>query len=101
MNDITLKILELIVMVATILITRYVIPWIKSNTAINESAILNDLVASAVMFAEQTLDGGKVKKDAVMDLLAGELEKRGIDITKEQMNALVEASVFAMNQGKK
>lgn len=100
MNEIILNILELVVVIAVALITRYVIPWVKSNIAVNENAILIDLVNAAVLYAEQTMDGGKVKKDAVMALVASELAKRGINITEEQINALVEAAVYAMNQNK-
>lgn len=99
MNDIILKILELVIVIAVILITRYVIPWFQANTAINETVILNELVTSAVMYAEQTMTGGKVKKEAVINLLQSELSKRGINITEEQMNTLIEAAVFAMNKG--
>ena len=100
MNDIILRVLELVVIAVVVLITRYVIPWFKSNIAINENAILIDLVNAAVLYAEQTMTGGKVKKDAVMALVTSELAKRGINITEEQIDALVEAAVYAMNQNK-
>lgn len=101
MNDITLKILELVVVVAVILMTRYVIPWIKSNTAINQNAIIVELVNAAVLFAEQTMTGGSVKKEAVMSLVCDALAEKGIDVTHDQIDALIEAAVFAMNQNKK
>lgn len=100
MNELILKLMELAVIVVVIVLTRYLIPWFKSNTAINENAILIDLVNAAVMYAEQTMTGGKVKKEAVTDLIKKELAERGITITDDQIDALIEAAVFAMNQGK-
>jgi len=100
MSDIILRILEFIVVIAVVAVTRYVIPWFKSNIAINENEILIDIVNTAVMYAEQTLDTGAVKKKAVMDLVLNQLSKRGIVVTEDQVNALVEAAVFAMNKMK-
>lgn len=100
MNDMTLKVLEIVVIVAVILVTRYLIPWFKSNTEINENAILIDLVNAAVMYAEQTMTGGTVKKEAVMNMLQEWLTRKGIGITEDQIDALVEAAVFAMNKVK-
>ena len=100
MNDIVSKILELVIVVLVVFITRYAIPWLKSNTAINENTILIDLVNAAVMYAEQTLTGGELKKSVVVEFLKKELANKGIDITDEQINALVEAAVFAMKQNK-
>lgn len=97
MNDIILNILEIAIVITVALITRYLIPWIKSHIAINENEVLIDLVNMAVMYAEQTMTGGKVKKDAVIELLKKELAERGINVTDEQINALIEASVYAMN----
>ena len=98
MNEIISKVLELVVVIAVVWVTRYVIPWFKSNTVINENAILIDLVNAAVMYAEQTLTGGQVKKEAVMKFVLEQMAELGISITEDQVNALIEAAVFAMNQ---
>lgn len=100
MNDITLKVLEIVVIIAVVLITRYVIPWFKSNTAINENTILIDLVNAAVMYAEQTMTGGETKKEAVMNMLLEWSNRMGIGITEDQIDTLVEAAVFAMKKVK-
>ena len=100
MNEIILNVLELVIVIAVALITRYVIPWVKSNIAINENTVLLTLVDAAVMYAEQTMEGGQTKKEAVTEFLKKELEERGIKVTDEQIDALIEAAVFAMKQAK-
>lgn len=100
MNDVILKLLELVVMVSVIIITRYLIPWIRSNISFSQYSVVLSIVDAAVMYAEQTMTGGQIKKEAVMDLVTNELNKRGIEITVEQVNALVEAAVYSMNQEK-
>ena len=100
MNDLILKALEFVVIVATIVIIRYVIPWIKGVTAYNEEGIVYGIVQTAVQYAEQTMTGGAVKKEAVMEYLFSIFQQKGIGIREDQLNALVEAAVYAMNQEK-
>ena len=58
MRDIILEILKLTIMIATLLITRYAIPWIRAKTENSVMQALIDWTAQAVLAAEQTHDAG-------------------------------------------
>ena len=53
MRDIILELLKLTIMIATMLITRYAIPWIKAKTENEVMSTIIDLVAQAVLAAER------------------------------------------------
>lgn len=63
MRDIVLELLKLTIMIATMLITRYAIPWIKAKTENETMQVIIDLVAQAVLAAEQchqAMPGGEI-----------------------------------------
>ena len=53
MREITLELLKLALMIATLVITRYVVPWIKAKTQSDTMSVLIDWVMQAVLAAEQ------------------------------------------------
>ena len=52
MRDIILEALKLTIMIATMLLTRYAIPWLKARTQNETMQILIDWAAQAVLAAE-------------------------------------------------
>jgi len=101
MNDVTFIILKLVISVCAALITAYVIPYIKTLRQDKRYASLLDMVEIAVKAAEQSLknETGEFKKSEVLAFVAHWMDEKGIYISTEQLDQLVEAAVFAMKQG--
>ena len=104
MNDITFTILKAVVSVCAALITAYVIPYLKTKLADAKYERLLKIVVTAVEAAEQTFKKagqGAVKKDDVLVFVTKWMVDHGINITQEQLDRLIEATVFEMNKEKK
>ena len=88
--DLTQIILAVITVIGAI-ITRYLIPWIKSKLDERQYDVFNGLVRVGVFAAEQLYNSGKIhdKKQYVLELLKG----NGYQIDDESVNALIEATV--------
>lgn len=100
MNEITFNILKIVVAVATVLISAYVIPLLKVKVTDAKYQRLLEIVEIAVRAAEQTIKGsghGAIKKDEVINYVTNWMLSHGIDITDEQLDQLIEAAVYAMN----
>lgn len=101
MNDLTFNILKIIVSVATVLISVYVIPLLKEKLSESKYQRLLDMVEVAVRAAEQTIKGsgqGAVKKEQVIESVSFWMLQHGVDITPEQLDELIEAVVFNMKR---
>ena len=88
--DLTQIILAIITLIGAI-ITRYLIPWIKSKLDDHQYAALKILVRTGVFAAEQlfTSEQWKEKKQYVVDLL----KENGYDVDVAAVDALIEATV--------
>ena len=103
MNDVSFLILKIVVIVAVMLITGFLIPFIKNLIASFKDERVRKLVTEAVQAAEQTIKGagsGAVKKEEVWDFVSKWLGQHGIDISSDQLDKLIESAVFAMNLAK-
>lgn len=97
MNDITFYILKIVVIVATTLISMYVVPLLKEKLNDSKYQKLLDIVEIAVRAAEQTIQGsgqGAVKKDEVLNFVSEWMMIHGIDINPDQLDQLIEAAVY-------
>jgi len=77
-------------------LTGFLVPYIKSNTDENQLIKIDYWVGIAVRAAEQIFnepDMGIIKKQYVVDFL----NNKGIKITMEDLNILIEAVVQEMN----
>lgn len=106
MDDLTYQILKIIISIVGLALTYYVVPWLKTKTS-NEKLIavesqlknIKNWVVVAVSAAEQLKNAGKLtipKKDYVLEFLKG----KGITITDQELDALIEAAVFEINKTK-
>ena len=88
--DLTQIILAIITMIGA-LITRYLIPWIKSKLTDHQYDMLAALVRVGVYAAEQlfTTEQWEAKKKYVVDLL----EENGYSVDTTAVDALIEATV--------
>lgn len=98
-RDILMQILKLVIMVATALITTYLIPWIKSHTDTEKLYAVMRWAHEAVMAAEQIYGAqtGPEKKKYAMVFLRKVVDAAHIDITDAELNTLIEAAVGEMN----
>ena len=78
-------------------ITYILVPYIRTRTTQGQRDNILFWVGVAVNAAEQIFAGsglGDKKKQYVLDFLIG----KGIKVSTEQLNALIEAAVFEINQ---
>ncbi len=102
MRDIILEALKLTIMIATMLITRYAIPWLKARTQNETMQILIDWAAQAVLAAEQTHQAGSgaERKAIVTKFIRQILEQKNIALSDEEIDVMIEAAVKQMNEAK-
>ena len=88
--DLTQIILAVLTLAGTI-ITRYLIPWLKSKTSERQFDALKILARTGVYAAEQifTTDQWREKKEYVLNLL----EENGYSVDSTSVDALIEAMV--------
>ena len=102
MRDIILELLKLTIMIATMLITRYAIPWIKAKTENEVMSTIIDLVAQAVLAAEQChqAEPGPERKAIVTKFIKTILEQKNLALSDEELDMMIEAAVKLMNAAK-
>lgn len=102
MRDIILELLKLTIMVATLVITRYVVPWIKAKTENEVMSTIIDLVAQAVLAAEQChqAEPGPERKAIVTKFIKTILEQKNLALSDEEIDVMIEAAVKQMNAAK-
>ena len=97
MFDIT-PIIEAVAAVIGVIITCVLIPYIKSKTTTEQQKEINAWVKIAVSAAEQLFTGsgrGEEKKAYVIAWL----KERGITVDEAELDALIEAAVYELEQG--
>lgn len=98
MSDVTFEILKVTVMLVVVLVTRYLVPWIKARIETEKLEEVKTWVKAAVLMAQQVHNAkpGAERKAIVIDLVRGILIRKNIDISAEQLNMLIEAAVKTM-----
>ena len=86
MSDICFEGLKILVMVAVLVLTRYVLPWVAQ------------WAYKAVLMAQQTMKAtdGKEKKAIVTQFLKELLQEKNIALSDTQIEILIEAAVKQM-----
>ena len=110
MNDLLYKILTTAITVCVVAFMRYALPWIRTKAAAVEADLTAKhydfaaaLVKTLVYAAEQTISGsgnGEYKLSCVESLAKKAFADAHITISSEQLDALIEATVKAMNDEK-
>lgn len=98
MNEIVFEIIKVIVMVAVLLISRYLIPWIKEKCSADRLALAEKWVKYAVLKAQQVLwaEKGQDRKAYVTEFLKEILIAKNIALSDGQLDVLIEAAVKQM-----
>ena len=97
MFDIT-PIIEAVAALIGVIITCVLIPYIKNKTTTEQQKEINAWVKIAVSAAEQLFTGsgrGEEKKAYVIAWL----KERGITVDEAELDALIEAAVYELEQG--
>ena len=101
MRDILLEALKLALMITSLVITRYVVPWLKAKTenAVMQSVI--DWTFQSVQAAEQAHNAlpGPERKAIVTKFIKEVLQQKNITLSDEEIDMLIEAAVGQMNKG--
>ena len=100
MNDVTLLLIRLVVITASMLITLFVVPYLKTLRESKEFELIIEAVSKAVNYAEQTIKGsgmGQTKKEEVIDVL----KIIGVNLSPALLDVLIEDAVYIMNSNKK
>lgn len=104
MNSILFEVLKAVITISIMVVLRYLVPWIKSNTELLKNQMVQDAVTAAVQYAEQCFKkepgSGAQKKAIVTEFLKKQLLAKNIAISDEQLETLIESAVFAMNNSK-
>lgn len=101
MNEIITYIFKLAIAFAVLVITKYAVPYLKSQIEDSQYAWLAELAMDGVQFAEQTIIGPKTgaeKKRTVANLMTEWAKSKNIDVTEEQISAIIESAVYNMKQ---
>lgn len=97
MIDLT-PLLQAVIMLASVVITVYVIPYVKSKTTEAQRQEINEWVKIAVLAAEQIYKGsgmGKSKKLYVNEFLA----QKGFKVSEKELDNMIESVVLELNKG--
>lgn len=101
MSDILFELLKFTVIVTVIVVTRYLVPFLKSQVKGTKYEEFIKTVMDAVKWAEQTIGSGQgaLKKQMVVDFLSQLALDKNINITAEQLEVLIESAVLTMKEG--
>ena len=101
MKDTTEIIVKIIFSIVLILISTYLIPYLKTLRDDVRWQKLINMVEAAVNAAEQTIKepgSGKEKKEMVVKFVTKWMVEQGISVTEDEVDALIEAAVKKMNE---
>lgn len=98
MNEIIFEVIKLVVMVAVLVITRYLVPWLKEQIGSDKLAAAEKWAKYAVLKAQQVFwdQGGQDRKAYVTEFLRDVLIAKNIALSDEQLDVLIEAAVKQM-----
>lgn len=102
MREITLEALKLLIMVTVLVLTRFVVPWLKAKTQNETMQAVLDWTMQAVLAAEQAHQAqtGAERKYIVTEFIKNILIQKNISLSDEELNTLIEAAVLQMNANK-
>lgn len=93
-------IVQLIIPIIGLVVTYLLVPYLKANTTQKQRDSIYFWVQLAVQAAEQIFShmegAGADKKEFVLEFL----KEKGIKVSKEELNILIEAAVLELNRVK-
>lgn len=103
-NNTINMLIKAVITCITVILTTFVIPWIKSKIDADKMVKIEEYCELAVRCAEQiyTPDEWLKKKEYVMDYISRKAHEFGVELTIEDINNMIEGivnSVKASNRG--
>lgn len=97
-SDMITEITRAIVSVILILISAYVIPWLKNKIGEDKYATIIEYAEIVVRSAEKmyTVEEWAQKKAYAVNMLSSKAKELGIDINEKEINAIIEGAVQAV-----
>jgi hypothetical protein len=99
MDDVMMQIIKLLITIAGLAITYYLVPFLKKKVGEKKFDEIYNLVAIAVNAAEQIFNQpnmGEKKKEYVIKYL----HEKGVKLSEDDLNAIIEAVVYEINRYK-
>lgn len=98
MDKIIFEVIKVVVMVAALVITRFLVPWLKEKIGVDKLAVAEKWARYAVLKAQQVLwdESGKDRKAYVTEFLKEIMIAKKIALSDEQLDVLIEAAVKQM-----
>ena len=97
MNQISLEILRLVIALASVIVTYYLVPLIKSKMSHEKLKEIEKWASFIVLALQQTYgteeEVNTVKKEKAMELINELLMESDMHLTPEQINVIVESAV--------
>lgn len=103
LDDVVTLAIRVVVSVSVVIITKYIVPILKSWYDEKVDEKIKKVIKDAVEAAEQTIKGsgmGELKKEEVVNLVNAYLTSKGWNIDEKRLNTMIESAVFAMNLNK-
>lgn len=100
MSETVFMIVKIILSIVSAFVAVYVIPLLKQWKENNQDDRILQMIEIAVRAAEQTFKGtgkGPAKKEEVLRYISEWLEQKGIHVSSDQLDQLIEAAVYSMN----
>ena len=103
MREITLEAMKLLIMILAMVMTRYVVPWLKAKTENETMQAVIDWTMQAVLAAEQAHQAqtGAERKYIVTEFIKQILIQKNISLSDEELSMLIESAVKQMNYEEK
>lgn len=98
MNETFFEVVKVVAMVTVLIITRYLVPWLKEKIGADKLAVAEKWAKYAVLKAQQVLweKDGQDRKAYVTEFLKEFLMAKNIALSDEQVDVLIEAAVKQM-----
>lgn len=101
MDDMIYKIFMLLISLLGVVLTGLIVPWLKIKVGKEKLGDVEKWIAVAVSAAEQMYAAGLLTVDEDRkDYVLRFIRDKGITITDEELNALIEAAVYELNKAK-
>jgi len=99
MDDLIFRIVELAIVIISVVIMRYLIPYFRSQMSTEQLAIARQIAEIAVLATQQVYGDltGEERKNIAIHHLQRLCEAHGIKLTTHQIDTLIEAAVKAKN----
>lgn len=87
---------KIIISVVAIVLTYFVIPFIKAKVDELKDDKLKQIIYDAVWAAQQTLTDNEQKKNYVFGIVSDWLKQHNIEISAVELDMLIESAVLSM-----